>query len=260
MIFDTHIHLNDVKYDLDLNDTIDRAIDNGILSMAIIGWNKESSLKAIEICRIFNNYRGLKLYPVGGLHPSNVLEENDKDLNWLVELIENKKIVAIGEIGLDLYWDKSYLELQLQMFNKQMRIAEKYQMPVIIHNREAMQLTFDVIKEYSNVTGIMHCYSGSVEMAKEILKMGYKLGIGGVVTYKNTKLIDVIENIDLNSFVSETDGPYLPPIPYRGKRNEPTYIIEVIKKISELKKISIDDTENALYNNAIDVFGKKEKL
>lgn len=252
MIIDTHAHLNDKAFIEDIEKIIQNAIENDVLSMCIIGWDKESSLKAIEICEKYSTDT-FRLFPVAGLHPSNVQDEKDLELTWLIDLIKNKKIIAIGEIGMDLYWDKTYLDLEVKMFQKQMELALKYDLPVIIHNRDAMQMTFDIIKEYQGVKGILHCYSGSIEMAKEIIKLGYKLGIGGVLTYKNSHLNEVIDTYELKNFVSETDSPYLPPVPYRGKRNEPCYIVEVIKKIASIKNTDIEEVKEVLYNNAKEV-------
>ena len=260
MIYDTHIHLNDSKYDLILNDIIDRAIENDVLIMNVIGWDKLSSIKAIEICHKYNGYKGLKLYPVVGLHPENILEmeDSDKDLRWLEDLIQNNDVLAVGEIGYDLYWDKSYIDRQEEYFRKQIEIAIKYDKPIIIHSREANQKTFDLLKEYKGkVKGILHCYSGSLEMAKEYLKLGYILGIGGTITFKNSHISDLVLNLPLESFVTETDGPYLAPHPYRGKLNEPSYIIEVIKKIKEIKGLDESLIKEALINNAFEVLNIK---
>ena len=256
MIADTHVHLNDEKYDEILIDVLDRAASNNVLLMYIVGYDKYSSIKAIEVCNKHNGYKNIKLLPIVGLHPSDVKNENDLELTWLIDLLENNKILAVGEIGIDLYWEQEYKDMQIKMFRKQLEIADKYGMNVSIHSRDAIQLTYDVLKDYKNVRGVIHCYSGSVEMAKEFVKLGYKLGIGGVLTYKNSNLYKVIEELDLKHFVTETDGPYLSPVPYRGKTNEPSYLIEVTKKIADIKQISIEEVESVLYQNALDVFRK----
>ena len=254
MIADTHIHLNDEKYDHIIEEVLERAANNNVLLMYIIGCDKNSSLKAIEICDKYNGYKNIEMYPIVGLHPSDVNKEEDLELKWLVDLIETKNILALGEIGIDLYWEQDNKDLQIQMFKKQLDIAQKYNLNVSIHSREAIQLTYDILKEYNNVKGVIHCYSGSVEMAREFIKLGYKLGIGGVLTYKNSKLYQVIEEFDLSNFVTETDGPYLSPVPYRGKTNEPSYLVEVINKIAELKGLTCEETEEVLLRNAFEVF------
>lgn len=259
MIADTHVHLNDEKYDDILTDVLDRAALNNVLLMYIVGYDKNSSIKAIEVCKKYNNYKNIKLLPIVGLHPSDAKKEKDLELNWLIDLLDNNEILAVGEIGIDLYWEQEYKDLQIEMFRKQLEIADKYSLNVSIHSRDAIQLTYDILKDYKNVKGVIHCYSGSVEMAREFVKLGYKLGIGGVLTYKNSNLYKVIEDLDLKHFITETDGPYLSPVPYRGKINEPSYLIEVIKKIADIKKMSIEKVESILYQNALDVFRKEEK-
>ena len=259
MIFETHCHLNDDAFKDDLEEVCLRAKNNNVTSMCIIGWDKQSSIDAINICRKYKDL-GIKLYPVVGLHPENVKEEQDKDLNWLMDLLNDKSnnIIAIGEIGIDLYWDKSNLEMQKYYFHKQIQIAKEYDLPIIIHTREATQITYDILKEYKDVKGIFHCYSGSIEMAKLISKLGYKLGIGGVLTFKNSHLKEVVENIDLDNFVCETDCPYLSPVPNRGKRNEPANLVYIVEEIARIKNINKLDVENKLYNNALEILRIKD--
>ncbi len=252
MIFETHCHLNDDAFKDDLDEVLLRAKNNNVTSMCIVGWDKESSINAINITKKYQDC-GINLYPVIGLHPENVKDEVDLELNWLIELLEKNKICAIGEIGIDLYWDKSYLDKQIYFFKKQIEIAEKYDLPIIIHSREATQLTYDILKEYKEVKGIYHCYSGSIEMAKLITKLGYKLGIGGVLTFKNSHLHEVVEALDIANFVTETDCPYLAPVPNRGKRNEPAYLIHIVDKIAEIKKMQIDEMNDILYRNAKEI-------
>ncbi len=254
MIADTHVHLNDEKYNEILLGVLDRATINNVTLMYIVGYDKSSSLKAVELCEKYSSYKGIILKAIVGLHPSDVKKEEDLNLYWLEELIQTKQILAIGEIGMDLYWEQDYKDLQIEMFKKQLSLASKYNLSVSIHSRDAIQLTYDILKEYKDVKGVIHCYSGSVEMAKEFVKLGYKLGIGGVLTYKNSNLYKVIEELDLECFVTETDGPYLSPVPYRGKLNEPSYLVEVVKKISEIKKLPYAEVEDILYKNALELF------
>ena len=257
MLFDTHIHLNDNKYDIILKDVLDRAINNNVMYLNIIAWDKLSSLKAIAIKKQYDGYKGLHLFVSVGLHPENILElkDDEKDLLWLEDLLKNEDVIAVGEIGFDLYWDKSYVDLQRKYFKKQIEIAIKYQKPIIVHSRDANQMTFDLIKEYKGmVKGIIHCYPGSFELAKEYQKLGFKIGVGGTLTFKNSHLVDVIRDIDLNMLVSETDGPYLAPHPFRGKLNEPAYIPYIINKIEEVRKEKREDIEEVLFNNALDIF------
>ncbi|MBO7078894.1 MAG: TatD family hydrolase [Bacilli bacterium] len=253
MIFETHCHLNDQQFENDIEEVLLRAKENHVSSLCIIGWDEKSSLDAISICKKYA-YLGLNLYPVVGLHPENVVEEEDKDLNWLKELLESEKILAIGEIGIDLHYDKESLDLQKYYFDLQLNLAKKYNLPVIIHTRDAIQITYDMVKLYKNeVFGIFHCYSGSKEMAKLITNLGYKLGIGGVVTFKNSHLDEVVSAIDIKNFVCETDCPYLAPTPNRGKRNEPSNLIYIVDKIAIIKGMSAEVVENLTFENAKEI-------
>ena len=163
-------------------------------------------------------------------------------------------MVAIGEIGLDYYWDKSYNDLQIEWFKKQIEIAKDLDLPIVVHCRDAIQDCFNIVKEYGSGKGVIHCYSGSFEMAKEYIKLGYYLGIGGVVTFKNSHLGETIERIGISHIVSETDAPYLAPVPYRGKTNEPAYIYEIVQKIGEVVGLNFEEVEEKLEENTYKLF------
>ena len=193
------------------------------------------------------------IYASIGIHPSDVQKE-DNDLSWIYELAKDKKVVAIGEIGLDYYWDKSYNDLQIEWFKKQIEIAKDLDLPIVVHCRDASQDCFNIVKEYGSGKGVIHCYSGSFEMAKEYIKLGYYLGIGGVVTFKNSHLGETIERIGISYIVSETDAPYLAPVPYRGKTNEPAYIYEIVQKISEVVGLNFEEVEKRLEENTYKLF------
>ena len=250
-MIDTHIHLNDEAY----NDTLDNIIKDanavGVTKMFVIGCDYNTSLKAISIARKYDN-----IYAIVGLHPSEVDKEVDKELNWLTEMLlekENNKIIGIGEIGLDLYWTKEYKEEQIYYFEKQLKIAKKYNLPISIHSRDAIELTYQILSK-DDYKGIIHCFSGSLEMATKFIKKGYLLGIGGVVTFKNTNLKEVVKNIPLSSIVTETDGPYLAPTPYRGKLNKPEYIKLICDEISHLKEIDLLVLEKQIDENVYKIF------
>ncbi len=249
MKVDTHIHLYDEKYDDILDEVIEDAKRAGIVRIIVNGIDKETSIQSI---RLANKYDFL--YVAIGLHPSEINKEEENDLSWISELAKNKKVIAIGEIGLDYYWDKSYNDLQKQIFINQIKIANKLKLPVIVHSRDAHQDTFDIMKEHQT-KGILHCYQSSLELAKEYVKLGYFLGIGGVVTFKNSKVIkEVVKEIDINYLLTETDGPYLTPVPFRGKVNKPEYISYVIDEISSIKNINKEIVEEKIYNNYIRLF------
>ncbi|MBO4623203.1 MAG: TatD family hydrolase [Bacilli bacterium] len=248
MLIDTHCHLNDEAFKDNLKEVVARANSKGITKMIVIGYNKKSSFDAVRIANMFDG-----VYAAIGVHPSDVLKEDD-NLDWIYELAKDKKVIAIGEIGLDYYWDKSYNDLQIEWFIKQIEIAKELDLPICVHSRDASQDCFDVIKKYGNSKGVIHCYSGSLEMAKEYVKLGYYLGIGGVVTFKNSHLGETIKNIGIDHLVSETDAPYLAPVPYRGKTNEPAYIYEIVQKISEELNIDIDKVEKKIEENTYKLF------
>lgn len=265
MIVDTHVHFNDDAYIDNLEEVIKESVDNDCSSFFVMGTDYSSSVKAIDISRRYHNkeINGtiINCYAFVGIYPGEILKNEFSDdvskLKWVDDLyLNNKDIVkGIGEIGIDLYWDKSQKEEQIKFFKEQLDKSIKYNLPVSIHAREATQVTYDILKEYQGkVKGVLHCYSGSVEMAKEFVKLGLKLGIGGVLTYKNSKLFEVIEALDISSFVTETDGPYLSPVPYRGQINKPAYITKVIEKIAEVKGLTYDETVKVLENNAKEVF------
>ena len=182
MIIDTHIHLFDKKYEDELHEIINEAFDNDVKKMIIVGYDYQSSLKAIELANKYDQF-----FAAVGLHPSEVVKETDDELSWLSPLIAHPKVIAIGEIGLDYYWDKSHKQKQIEMFIKQINFANANNLPVIIHNRDATLDTYHILKNHQT-KGVLHCYSGSVEMAREFVKMGYYLGIGGVLTFKRRGL------------------------------------------------------------------------
>ncbi len=248
MIVDTHIHLYDDKFKEELNDVITKAQEVGVTKMICVGCDYETSKKALEIAKEYDF-----IYCAVGVHPSEV-HKGDKDLEWIYDFAKEDKVVAIGEIGLDYYWDKTYVELQKEMFIKQIKIANDLKLPVIVHSRDAHLDTYNILKEY-HCNGVLHCYSGSLELAKEYVKLGYYLGIGGVLTFTNSKEIkNVVEHIDDDYLVTETDAPYLAPHPFRGKVNKPEFLPLIIEKISTLKNSNMEIIEEKLYNNALRLF------
>ena len=250
MIIDTHMHIYDKIYDEIRDEVINEALEFGVKKMIVVGCDYESSLKAIELANQYDF-----IYCAIGLHPSEAHKEKDLDLSWIYELSKNKKVVAIGEIGLDYYWDKTYIEIQKNMFEKQIKIAKKLNLPIIIHNRDAANDCYQILKNNLGIKGVLHCYGSSLEMAKEFIKLGYYLGIGGVLTFKNSKEIKrVVEGIDLEYLLSETDSPYLTPVPYRGKINHPGYTKFVVEEISKIKNIELEKVEEVLESNTRKLF------
>ena len=255
MLFDTHVHLNADQFEEDLEETIQRAQDAGVEYMTVVGFDRKTIPKAIEIAE--NNER---IYAAVGWHPVDAIDMTEADLEWIEELSSHPKVVALGEMGLDYHWDKSPEETQKEVFRKQIRLAKKVKMPIIIHNREATEDIVQVLKEEeaSEVGGIMHCYSGPVEIAKECLDMNFMISIGGPVTFKNAKLPkEVAKAVDLKNLLIETDCPFLAPHPNRGKRNEPAYVKLIAEQIAELKGISYEEVSQVTTSNALEFFGIK---
>lgn len=258
MIIDTHMHLYDDKYDEIREEVIREALDMGVKKMIAVGFDYDSSLKAIELASKYDF-----IYASIGLHPSEVEKEEDKDLSWIYELAKNKKVIAIGEIGLDYYWSIEYKNLQKEYFHKQLDIAKDLNLPVIIHSRDAQFDSFSIVEAHPGVIGVFHCFSGSLEMAERLIKLGYYIGVGGVLTFKNAKEIKrVVDGISLDNILSETDSPYLAPHPYRGELNHPGYTKYVVEEIAKRKEMPFDDVCKALEKNANILFklgGKDEK-
>lgn len=247
-MIDTHCHLS-------LTDNIDLVINNMNGNIIIIsGVDDATNREVIEICNKYKN-----IYGTIGYHPEEVCSFNDKSLSFIENNLNNPKIVGIGEIGLDYHYCSDNKELQKEIFIKQLELAKKYNKCVVVHSRDAIQDTYNILKKYDMLKINLHCYSGSYEMAIEFTKLGVKLGIGGVITFKNAnKLVEVVKNIDMKYLLLETDSPYLAPVPYRGQKNEPSNILLVAQKIAQIKNISVDDvlkitTENAICQFDLDI-------
>ncbi|KXB44622.1 hypothetical protein HMPREF3188_01185 [Tissierellia bacterium KA00581] len=241
-IVDSHSHIDDEKFDIDREEVISLFDENKIDFIVDPASDVKSSEKIVEIVKKFS-----RVYGAVGIHPHEVEDITDDDLKKIYNLSFSNKIVAIGEIGLDYYYDNSPREKQKEIFRKQLEIAKKRNLPVIIHTREAMQDTFDILSEFKgDITGVMHCYTGSFEMAEKFINLGFYISISGVVTFKNaTNVREMAKKIKLDNLLIETDSPYLTPEPNRGKRNESKFVWLVAQKLSELKNIEIN---NLIYN------------
>lgn len=251
MYFDTHVHLNSEQYE-NVDEIVNNALENGVNKMVVVGYDLETSLKAIQIAKQYEF-----IYAAVGMHPSEIKKMNKDDLDKIESLLTNKKVVAIGEIGLDYHWDKDNKEEQKEVFIKQIKWSSKYNLPIIIHSRDSAEDTFNVLKDNKMYykKGIMHCYSYSLELAKEFIKLDFMLAFGGALTFLNSKQNkEVVQEIDSKYLLTETDAPYLTPHPYRGKRNEPKYIHLVVEEMSRLKNINEEEMSQIVYNNACDFF------
>ncbi|NSL52875.1 TatD family hydrolase [Calidifontibacillus erzurumensis] len=252
MLFDTHAHLNAHQFAEDEAEVIKRAQEAGVSNMVVVGFDKETIQSAIRIAETYDF-----IYAAIGWHPVDAIDMKEEDLKWMEELANHPKVVALGEMGLDYYWDKSPKDVQQEVFRKQIRLAKKVKLPIIIHNREATQDIITILKEEgaAEVGGIMHCFSGSVETAKECIAMNFLISLGGPVTFKNAKKPkEVASEVPLEKLLIETDCPYLAPHPYRGKRNEPAYVKLVAEQIAELKGISYEEVARQTSLNAKKLF------
>ncbi len=250
-LFDTHIHLNDERFTTDIKEVVKRAQLAGVSHMINVGSDLKSSklavLQAKEYCH---------MYAAVGIHPHHADSCTIEALLEIEQLLNHRQVVAWGEIGLDYHYDFSPRDVQQQVFRHQLEIAANNRIPVIIHNRDSHQDMLQILSAWQGrVHGVMHCYSGSVEMAKHILDLDYFISIAGPVTFKNARrLIDVVQYVPLDCLLVETDCPYLAPVPHRGKRNEPAYVIEVAKKIAEIKGISLEQVIESTTNSAKRLF------
>lgn len=250
--FDTHAHLYLKEFNDDLDNTIDRALKIGINNIVL----PNVDLSTInEMNKVSEAYPNL-CHPTIGIHPSSIKEKYIDDLKKIEEIFKLGKYIAIGEIGIDLYWDKTYNKEQIEAFDYQINLALKNNLPIIIHNRKAFNEIIEVLNNYpnSNLKGIFHCFSGSIQQAEKIIEKGFLMGIGGVVTFKNSKLGETLKNIGLEYIVLETDAPYLAPDPKRGKRNESSYLFYIAKKIAEIKTINIEEVARITTSNARQLF------
>lgn len=248
MFVDTHCHITSKDYD-DIDLLIRKIKDSGISKIIVNGCDMESNLEVLKLTKKYDI-----VYGAIGFHPTELEEYKDSDLIWLEEHINDDKIVALGEIGLDYHYDNTDKNKQINVFKKQLEIAKRHRKPVIIHSRDSIQDTYDILKLY-NLKGSLHCFSGSLEMALEFIKIGYMIGVGGVVTYKNAKnIINVIKNIGVEYILLETDSPYLTPEPFRKYKNDSSYIPVIANKVAEIKEVSVEIIEKTTNDNASRLF------
>lgn len=252
-LIDTHCHLYSEEFAGDIETVIENAGRIGVTKFYLpaIDSTATDSLLALEA-----KFPG-KCIAMMGLHPCYVKENYKEELELVNSWLAKRKFAAIGEIGLDYYWDRTFVKQQEEALRTQIEWALHYKLPVVIHTRNAMQETINVVKEYSRegLTGIFHCFGGSIESAREIIKAGFYLGIGGVLTYKKAGLAEVLEQVSLEHLVLETDAPYLTPVPFRGKRNESSYLQYVVARLAEVKKLSIEEVAAITTANAEKIFG-----
>ncbi|MFL6980002.1 TatD family hydrolase [Bacillus inaquosorum] len=252
MLFDTHAHLNAEQYDTDLEEVIERAKSEKVERIVVVGFDRPTIIRAMEMIEEYEF-----IYAAIGWHPVDAIDMTEEDLAWIKELSAHEKVVAIGEMGLDYHWDKSPKDVQKEVFRKQIALAKEVNLPIIIHNRDATEDVVTILKEEGAeaVGGIMHCFTGSAEVARECMKMNFYLSFGGPVTFKNAKKPkEVVKEIPNDRLLIETDCPFLTPHPFRGKRNEPSYVKYVAEQIAELKGMTFEEIASITTENAKRLF------
>jgi len=252
IITDTHTHLYSEAFDEDRNEMINRAIEQGVSRFFIPAIDSTYTDSMFQLEKDYPEHVFLMM----GLHPTHVKDGYREELKHVEDMLAKRKFYAVGEIGIDLYWDKSTLDIQKKAFKYQIQLAKQYKLPIVIHCREAFDAIFEVLEaeKSDDLFGIFHCFAGTLEQARRAISYNMKLGIGGVSTFKNGKIDQFLNQINLNHIVLETDAPYLAPVPYRGKRNESSYIIKVLEKLSDIYNISQEDIAEITTQNSIDVF------
>lgn len=253
MITDTHTHLYATEFDEDRHQMMERAMAAGVERFFVPAIDSETTdaMYAIE-----KAYPG-KVFLMMGLHPTHVKENFESEIAHIENQLKKHAFYAIGEIGIDLYWDKTFLAQQQIAFKHQIQLAKKYKLPIVIHCRDAFDEVFEIleVEKSEDLFGIFHCFSGTLEQAKKVVSYNMKLGIGGVVTFKNGKIDTFLHQIDLSKIVVETDAPYLAPAPHRGKRNESSYLVAIIEKLSEIYGVSTTEVSKITTQNSISIFG-----
>ncbi|MDR7857599.1 TatD family hydrolase [Tissierella sp.] len=253
MIIDSHAHLDDRRFDNDREMIIKNLKGNGVELVINIGADLQTSIASVSLAEKYDN-----IYAAIGVHPHSAKEMDYSTIEILKSFAKREKVVAIGEIGLDFHYDNSPRDVQRKWFKEQLKLAKEVDLPVVIHTREANQETFDILKEAQDgsLRGVLHCYSGSVEMALEYIKLGFYISLGGPVTFNNAKVAkEVAKAVPLDKLLIETDCPYLTPVPYRGKRNEPIFVKYVAETIAEIRGITIEELGEATNRNTKKLFG-----
>jgi len=253
-LIDTHCHLYDPAFAGDIDAVIRRALDAGIGRFFLPAVDRESEDAMLELEKRYPEF----CFAMQGLHPSSVKADVEEALQHVEQSLAGRRFFAVGEIGLDFYWDRSFEKEQYRAFHQQIEWALDLDLPIVIHSRESIEQTISVVREHQKgkLRGIFHCFNDDEPSAKRIVELGFYLGIGGTLTYKNSKLPAAIKNIGMEHIVLETDAPYLPPVPFRGKRNESSYILYVAEKLAELKGVGVEEVASMTTANALNIFFK----
>jgi len=253
MFIDTHTHLFSDSFDEDRHEVVQKALNAGVELCLLPNIDVASIQPMKDLVKEFPE----NCIPMMGLHPGSVGENWKEDLEIIRKDLFENKYIAVGEIGMDLYWDKTFIDAQREAFVMQVTWAKELNLPIVVHARDAFQEIYEVLDELNDdsLTGVFHCFGGSTEDVEKILGYGgFKLGIGGVLTFKNSKLDEVIKSVDLKHLILETDSPYLPPVPFRGKRNESSYLLRIAEKLADVKEVRLSVIEEITTNNAKELF------
>ncbi|HKL47327.1 MAG TPA: TatD family hydrolase [Candidatus Izemoplasmatales bacterium] len=256
MLIDSHVHLNDEQLFTKIETLLDKAQAAGVVAYVVVGYDIESSKLAIELANMYES-----IYALIGIHPSEASYVKDSDIDWLERNLSHPKVKGIGEIGLDYHWDKQFMDQQKDLFIKQIKLANQHKVPISIHMRDATEDTYEILKTHKDkdLTGVMHCYSGSKESMKQFLDLNMYISLAGPVTFKNAHTPkDVAKHVPLNRLLVETDSPYLSPVPYRGKQNQPRNVEFIAKEIAKIRGISFQEVSEKTYQNTVELFDLKE--
>lgn len=251
-LIDTHTHIYLPEFDNDRETIINRAIGNGVVKLFMPNIDTTSVEPMLETAKKYPDV----CYPMAGLHPTSVKEDYHQQLAAIENLHQTNSFIAIGEIGIDLYWDKTFIKEQIDAFRHQCEIALKKNLPVVIHSRDSFWEVFSVLDEFSGsgLKGVFHAFTGNIEEAEKAINFGFKIGIGGIITFKNTHLDKVVKTINIRNIILETDSPYLAPVPYRGKRNESSYLCIINRKIAEIKGMTEKETADITFSTSEELF------
>jgi len=252
-LIDTHAHVYLPEFGQDRNEIMERAKNAGVIAIFMPAIDASTHRIMLDTAQQFVICKSMM-----GLHPCSVKEDFEKELSIVKEYLQQQKFIAIGEIGLDFHWDKTFTRQQYHAFHRQIEMAIEYDLPIVIHSRNATDQCIEVVRQYQSVRGVFHCFSGNEMQAEKLMQLGFMLGIGGVVTFKNAGLDKVVQAIGLSHVILETDAPYLAPVPYRGKRNEPAYTKLIAEKIAELLNTSLEEIARVTTQNVEKLFWIKE--
>jgi TatD DNase family protein len=252
ILTDTHAHLYLDAFDNDRKEMVRNAIDKGVKYMLLPNIDKDSILPMMDLVRDFPG----NCFPMMGLHPTSVKEDYLEELEDVKSWLKKHKFYAVGEMGIDLYWDKTWFEQQKEAFRIQVELALEYDLPVVIHSRNSFDEIFQLLDEVyqPSLKGVFHCFTGNLAQAEHITGLGFMIGIGGVLTYKNSGLPEVMEAVSLDHILLETDAPFLAPAPFRGKRNESAYIPDIARKLADIKRVALEEVAQKTTDNAVDLF------